>query len=1068
MLLHSVWSGGEGAAGRRRSLIALGALLALVGSVLFWAPESRAQNESPPVAIATVGVPSGDPPTATLTGTGSFDPGDDTALTYMWEVVTESYSWLTLATPAAGTTTFPVPSATLAARYGQSIEFRLTVTDGDGATDSATVTFNVNQGPTADIAVSAMLADPANPDVAGHDDNGNGLTDEIAELFPLDGVIDGPGENGNADNEWDIAEGALITLDGSGSSDPNGSLGDAAHDWTRVYVTPGTAYDGDPGASLPDTTADMKMISTDGGDTDTEKTMLALSAAAGGDVTGQPAPLFYVYYRLTVTDSGGATGSAVVRLVVHDRPADPVVATLVASVTDEAAAQGSAIAEAGAGRYVVAPGSSVVLTATPSDADQADDDLPAVSWEGAQATGPGAVTATFQAPASAEQGQEFTVTATATDVTGRTGSSSVVLVVASNTKPEAVAPGDPVTGGAYSVITVNDGSNGGDVVGGRGTGRVALRGIGFDADGDTLSYSWAEQRLSTTAADCPDGSTFTVDATGDGGAADSCPVAVEPPAVARIAIDMDTAASASFAVPEIKDMDATTAVDHDGDSNTDAVQALVIPIAFTVTDQWGVSSDTQLVLVRIVDTDDAPVADAGPDQQVRSRSFVRLNGAASSDADPGDRVSYQWTYVGIETDPATDRRPPVSAAEQGYGYTEGQWFPFDGQDGKVDADDSDCPVAGCAEGTDVRDNDALPDDTYKHYRDSDDDPDTPANDDSSTVPTGGTAAQVPGDGVLDVEDGDGAEPAFDDTDALDDDARAGEYHPTAGGKLKSPTSAFPYFDAPSLGGFNSIKLTFRLVVTDGQGTEEIADDDPSQEVFVTVTIADDYYSGVITGPDFCTNDSLGGPRTYPLDEDRDGVADLCSLNDTRRGTVARQNALETLAALNQDAFKDALYGKADGSTRGTCDSAPTNLGDDTADKLAADSCGPIAKASRTVSSPPAPVDPAKAAELFSGIITGPSFCTNFSLGGARTYPRDLDKDGVADICSLAFTRREAVARQNALETFAGHDQYAAALAAACTALGSTSFEGDEADKLAIDACNPRSAATLGDPLPTRS
>ena len=208
-----------------------------------------------------------------------------------------------------------MPSASLAARYGQSIEFRLTVTDGDPqpASASTTVTFNINQGPTADIAISAMLADPANPDVADYDDNGNGVKDENAERYPLNGVIDGPGENGNAENEWDIAEGALITLDGSGSSDPGGRLGDADHDWEQVFVTAATNYVGDPGASLPATTADSKMISTDEDAnvvaTDGSETMLALRSEAGGAITGRPAPAFYAYYKLTVTDSAGATNS---------------------------------------------------------------------------------------------------------------------------------------------------------------------------------------------------------------------------------------------------------------------------------------------------------------------------------------------------------------------------------------------------------------------------------------------------------------------------------------------------------------------------------------------------------------------------------------------------------------------------------------------------------------------------------------------------------------------------------------------------------------------------------------
>ena len=51
-MLHSVWSGGGSAAGRRRSLLALGALLALVASVLAWTAPAQAQNTSPPIAIA--------------------------------------------------------------------------------------------------------------------------------------------------------------------------------------------------------------------------------------------------------------------------------------------------------------------------------------------------------------------------------------------------------------------------------------------------------------------------------------------------------------------------------------------------------------------------------------------------------------------------------------------------------------------------------------------------------------------------------------------------------------------------------------------------------------------------------------------------------------------------------------------------------------------------------------------------------------------------------------------------------------------------------------------------------
>ena len=341
-----------------------------------------------------------------------------------------------------------------------------------------------------------------------------------------------------------------------------------------------------------------------------------------------------------------------------------------------------------------------------------------------------------------------------------------------------------------------------------------------------------------------------------------------------------------------------------------------------------------------------------------------------------------------------------------------------------------------------------------------------------------------GDGVDQDRDNNGT----DNDDCDNDDSNAllpvGAYHPTAGGALMNAGTAFPYFDAPRLGGFSSIKLRFSLVVTDGQATTDAGDDNPSvNRAVVTITITDGFYSGNVTGPDFCLGQSLGGPQTYPFDSDFDGVADICSLNTTRRATVARQNALETLAALNPDTFKDHLHGKDavvdDNDTPGDvsddtvispaiasqCARAPRNLGDEAGD-LANDSCGRVGSFNRVVSAPPRPVDPASADEFFSGVITGPNFCANNSLGGATTYAFDSDGDGVADICSLPFTRREAVARQNALNAaFSAHEQYADAMKAACAALGSTSF-GDSAGALATDECSRPPSPNTGTALPT--
>ena len=941
---------------------------------------AQAQNRLAPVASGIVGQVTVDDQTglasAKLDGSGSFDP-DGGDVTHRWEVVTEDYIWLSIVNADASIASFTVPSAALAARYGPLIEFQLTVTDDDtpATSRSTTVVFTIiKQKPVVDIAVSAMLKDSGNPDVAGYDDNGNGIEDENAERYPLKGVIDRPGENGNADNEWDIAEGSWLVLEGSGSSDPGGVLTDCQFSWERVYVSdPNDTMnlpDDLPGDCSADPPTGKKKIGTDA-----DLTVHAVTGETVGLLTpasGQPASPYYVYYKLTVTNSDGATNSAVVKILIHDQQANPLIATLTPALAPDAPSGSALSTEVGppnSGKFVIAPGSKIRMTATPSDADG---DTPTVSWQGAQATAPGALTANFLAPSNTEEGDEFTITATATDITGRTGSKSVVLVIAANSAPYAVVPAS---------ITVGDGPGGGDIdpATKKGTGRVKLRGIGFDSDGDPLSFNWTELAYPTWDHD-NDASTPEILDTNPARFPGTSGLLGQIKFPRRPVLTIHNARSenASFQVPEVS---TTHTVDANGN--------LVIPIEFTVVDKWGVEA-TDVVVVTIND-DDVPVADAGPEQLVASGSFVRLNGSGSSDSDPGDMLRYQWTYVGITTDPATDKRVPISGAEKGYGYAEGKWFPYDGIDANGDATD---------------DEDA----------------------------------------------------------SLDGNQGKGDYHPTAGGMLKNPASAYPYFDAPKIGLFRSVTLTFRLVVTDSSDNDASdADSDVSKADLVKVTVTDGFYSDRIIGPSFCLARSLGGPVTYPFDSDGDEVADVCSLNTTRRATVARQSALETLAALNPQTFKDHLYGKADGSTKGTCSTAPTKLGDSDS-ALAADSCG---NGKREVSAPPKPVDPVKAEEFFSGVIDGRTYCANSSLGGPTTYAMDSDGDGVADTCSLPFTRREAVARQSALKALEANPQYKAALAAACTGLGSTDF-GDSPSDLANDLCTARAPAATGTPLPTSS
>ena len=250
--------------------------------------------------------------------------------------------------------------------------------------------------------------------------------------------------------------------------------------------------------------------------------------------------------------------------------------------------------------------------------------------------------------------------------------------------------------------------------------------------------------------------------------------------------------------------------------------------------------------------------------------------------------------------------------------------------------------------------------------------------------------------------------------------------------LVGANTAVPYFDAPrDLGGYTSLSFTFTLTVRD---STRASDTDT-----VTITVAGRFFSGVIDGPDFCTNLSLGGPPTYALDSDRDGVADVCSLRTTRREAIARQNALTTLASLNLTRFATQVLL--------ACNRITGDFGDSAAN-LALDAC-----ATSSVGGPPAEVPPHLADTFYSGPnITGPGFCANLSLGGARLYAFDSDNNGVADSCVLPYTRREAIARQQALNTFVTpKTAFDNALALACRDLGNTDF-GDDPQHLRRDAC----------------
>ncbi len=325
-----------------------------------------------------------------------------------------------------------------------------------------------------------------------------------------------------------------VTLTGSGT-DPDGTI--ASYAWTKV--------------SGPD-----------GG-------TITSPAQASTTVTGLTQGSYT--FRLTVTDNGGATGTADVLITVN------------AVATNQAPT-----ANAGSAQTITLPTNSVTLTGSGTDPDGT---IASYAWTKVSGPAGGTITSPAQASTTVTgltQGS-YTFRLTVTDNGGATGTADVVITV------NAVATNQAPTANAGSAQTITLPTN-----------SVTLTGSGTDPDGTIASYAWTKvsgpaggtitspAQASTTVTGLVEGSyTFRLTVTDNGGATGTADVVVTvnpEPVTFSLKIEAENYTTMSGVQTE-------TTLDEGGGLNVKSISAndwmnysVNIPVAGTYTVNFRVSS----------------------------------------------------------------------------------------------------------------------------------------------------------------------------------------------------------------------------------------------------------------------------------------------------------------------------------------------------------------------------------------------------------------------------------------------------------------------------------------------
>ncbi len=645
--------------------------------------ETTADINTPPVCDAdgpysgNVGQP------VSFDGTGSSDP-DGTIASYAWNF------------GDGATGSGATPTHTYAA--GGVYTVTLTVTDNDGASSTCETTANINTPPVCDAGgpYTGTTGQPVSFDGTGSSDPdgtivsyswnfGDGATGSGAtptHTYAAGGVYavtltvtDNDGASSTCETTADIntppvcdaggpysgTAGQPVTFDGTGSSDPDGTI--ASYSWdfgdgatgsgatpTHTYAAGGiyavtlTVTDNDGASSTCETTADINTppvcdaggpysgtagqpVTFDGtGSSDPDGTIASYSWDFGDGATGSGATPTHTYaaggtytVTLTVTDNDGASSTCETTANINALP----------------------ICDAG-GPYSGLVGQPVSFDGTGSS--DPDGTIVSYSWDfGDGATGSGATpTHTYAATGV------FTVTLCVVDDDGAESCCTTTVSIGEQNLPPICDAGGPYTGTINLPLSFD------------GTGSS-------DPDGTIVSYDWDFGDGSTGSGATPTHTyaatgvfTVTLCVTDDGGEQSCCtttadiqPEPNEPPIC-------DAGGPYSGLVGQPVSFDGTGSSDPDGtivsyewdfgDGSTGS--------GATPTHTYA-AAGTYTVTLCVTDDDNArscctttatieaenlpPVCDAGGPYSGDAGASIQFDGSGSSDPD-GTIVSYAWDF----------------------------------------------------------------------------------------------------------------------------------------------------------------------------------------------------------------------------------------------------------------------------------------------------------------------------------------------------------------------------------------------------------------------------------------